>query len=278
MDDSRQAQRVRRHLRKISFLSGLRDLASLRETNLQYSKDEGRFRAKTPSSAKAQNLRTMTRKLSLFSLSSIALIAATVAHAAGPKIEQIGAYADSAASDALKKSLDVKGWRVSLDDGAYCDLWFGSSVVTGKTDQSGAVYTSLGESALVGVITFAKATTDFRGQSVKPGSYTLRYALHPADGNHMGISRIRDFLVMLPVAMDPNPDAKFKFEELAKMSTKVTGTNHPGVLSLVQLDSAPAAPKVAADESNHIVISAAIKSQSGAVMPIAIVIKGHAEQ
>ena len=69
-----------------------------------------------------------------------------------------------------------------------------------------------------------------------------------------------------------------KFEELAKMSTKVTGTNHPGVLSLVQLDSALSVPKVAADESNHIVISAAIKSQSGAVMPIAIVIKGHAEQ
>ena len=221
----------------------------------------------------------MTRKdRFLFLPFAIALIAAQATFAAGPKIEAIGAFADSAASDALKKSLDSKGWRVSLDDGAYCDLWLGSAVVTGKTDASGAVYTSLAESALVGVITFAKATTDFRGQSVKAGSYTLRYALHPTDGNHMGISPIRDFLVMVPVAMDPNPDAKFKFEELTKMSTKVTGTNHPGVLSLVQIDKAPAAPMVASDESNHVVISAAAKSQSGAVLPISFVIKGHAEQ
>lgn len=217
----------------------------------------------------------MLRKPLLF-LSLI--VAANVAFAAGPKVEQIGAYADSAASDALKKALDSKGWRVSLDDGAYCDIWLGNAVASGKTDQSGAVYTSLGESTLVGVITFAKATTDFRGQSVKAGSYTLRYALHPADGNHMGISPIRDFLVMLPVAMDPNPEAKFKFEELTKLSTKVSGTNHPAVLSLAQIDKAPASLTVAVDESNHVVISAAARNQSGAVIPISFVIKGHAEQ
>ena len=220
----------------------------------------------------------MSRKflLSLF-LIAIAFLASAGALAGDAKVEQIGASADPAASDALKKVLDAKGWRVSLD-GAYCDIWLRASIAAGKTDQAGAVYISLGESVLVGVITFAKATTDFRGQSVKPGSYTLRYALHPADGNHMGISPIRDFLIMLPVAADTNPDAQFKFEEMSKMSTKVTGTNHPGVLSLVQIDSAPAAPKVAADESNHIVFSTSLKSQAGAVIPISFVIKGHAEQ
>lgn len=194
------------------------------------------------------------------------------------KIEQVGAYADPGASDALKKALDVKGWQVRLADGAYCDVWLRASITIGKTDQPGAVYNSFSESALIGVITFAKATTDFRGQSIKPGSYSVRYALHPADGNHMGISPIRDFLIMLPVAMDPNPDAVFKFEEMSKMSTKVTGTNHPGVLSLVQIDKPPAAPTVSADEGNHIVFSGSLKTQSGAVIPISIIVKGHAEQ
>jgi hypothetical protein len=221
----------------------------------------------------------MSRKpaLSLF-LIATAFIASASAISGDAKVEQIGAYADAAASDSLKKALDSKGWRVSLGDGAYCDIWLRASVAAGKSDQSGAVYTAFGESVLVGVITFTKATTDFRGQSVKAGSYTLRYAVHPADGNHMGISPIRDFLVMLPVATDPNPDALFKFEVLAKMSTKVTGTNHPGVLSLVQPDSAPTAARVATDESNHIVFSAALKNQSGTVIPISFVIKGHAEQ
>ena len=220
----------------------------------------------------------MSRRLLLLLLAIILITSARASAVTDNKIEQIGAYAESGASEALKKALDSKGWRVSLADGAYCDIWLRASVAAGKTDQPGAVYTSLGESSLIGVITFTKATTDFRGQSIKPGSYTLRYEIHPTDGNHMGISPIRDFLVMLPVAFDTDPDAKFKFEELTKASTKVTGTNHPGVLSLVQIDSAPSAPKVEADESNHVVFSAALKSQSGNMIPIAFVVKGRAEQ
>lgn len=210
-------------------------------------------------------------------LIAVAFIPSAGAFAADNKLEAIGGCSDPGASDALKKALDTKGWRVTLPDGAYCDIWLRAALPAGKTDAPGAVYTWLGESTLIGVISFAKATTDFRGQPVKPGSYTVRYAVHPTDGNHMGISPIRDFLVMVPVAIDVNPDAQFKFEELTKMSTKVTGTNHPGVLSLIQSGSAPAAPKLETNESNQVVFSAAIKTQSGA-MPISFVVKGHAEQ
>jgi hypothetical protein len=140
----------------------------------------------------------------------------------------------------------------------------------------GAVYTTLGESVLVGVIRFARATTDFRGQAVKPGVYTLRYAVHPADGNHLGISPIRDFLALVPIAMDPNPDAQPKFEELMKMSAKVAGTNHPAVISLVQAEGG-AAPKLD-QEGSHVIFSTKIKSQSGSDVPIAFVVKGIAEQ
>jgi hypothetical protein len=216
-------------------------------------------------------------KLTILAI-TLVLIPYSAARAADGKLEPTDAYADPGASDALKKVLEPKGWRVSLADGAYCDVWLRASVPSGKTDAQGAVYTSIGDSTLIGVITFARSTTDFRGQSIKPGSYTLRYALHPTDGNHMGISPIRDFLVMLPVANDPNPDAQFKFEELTKMSTKVTGTSHPGILSLTQSSSAPAAPKLETDDYNRMVFSAAIKNQSGAAMPISFVVKGHAEQ
>ncbi len=197
--------------------------------------------------------------------------------AADNKVEAIGAYADPAASDGLKKALDAKGWRVSTGDGVYCDVWLRTTIPAGKNDTSGAAYTSVGDSTLIGVITFAKPTTDYRGQAVKAGSYTMRYAVHPADGNHLGISPIRDFLVMVPVAMDPNPDAQFKFEELMKMSTKVTGTNHPGVLSLTNPAGAPPAPKVESDENNHIIFSSSIKNQGGTTIPVSFVVKGRAE-
>jgi hypothetical protein len=206
------------------------------------------------------------------------VMVSVTAFAADNKLESIGAYTDAGASDGLKKALDSKGWRVSTADGAYCDIWLRSTIPTGKNETSGAIYTSVGDSTLIGVITFAKTTTDYRGQAIKAGSYTMRYAVHPADGNHLGISPVRDFLVMVPVAMDSNPDAQFKFEDLTKLSTKVTGTNHPGVLSLTQPGSAPAAPKVESDENNHIIFSSSVKNQSGTVIPVSFVVKGRAEQ
>src|SRR6266851_1541189 len=219
----------------------------------------------------------MSRRLKLTVLAiTVSLVPYVQARATDGKLEATGAYAEPGASDALKKALEPKGWRISLADGAYCDIWLRATVPAGKTDAQGAVYTWIADSTLIAVITFARATTDFRGQSIKAGSYTLRYAVHPADGNHLGISPIRHFLVMVPVAMDPNPDAQFKFEELTKMSTKVTGTSHPGILSLIQLASAPAAPKLENDDYNHMAFSAAIKNQSGAAMPISFVVKGHA--
>lgn len=193
------------------------------------------------------------------------------------KLEAIGAIADTGASEALKKALEPKGTRITIGDGPYCDIWLRTGIPTGKSDALGAVYTTMGESVLVGVISFARATTDFRGQAVKPGTYTLRYAVHPADGNHLGISPIRDFLAMVPVATDQNPDAQPKFEELVKMSAKVAGTNHPAVISLVQAEGSPAAPKVDQDGS-HVIFTYKIKTRSGGDLPIGFVVKGIAEQ
>ena len=192
------------------------------------------------------------------------------------KIEAIGAVADPGASDALKKVLESKGSRITIGDGPYCDIWLRAGIPAGKSDAPGAVYTTIGESVLIGVISFTKATTDFRGQAVKQGTYTLRYAVHPADGNHLGISPIRDFLALVPVAMDQNPDAQPKFDELTKMSAKVAGTNHPAVISLVQVE-AGSAPKVN-QEGSHVVFSAKAKTQSGADLPIGFIVKGIAEQ
>ncbi len=203
------------------------------------------------------------------------VVVSTSALGQNNKIEGIGAIADPAASDALKKALEPKGSRITIGDGAYCDIWLRTGLPAGKSDAQGAVYTTMGESVLVGVISFARATTDFRGQAVKPGTYTLRYAVHPADGNHLGISPIRDFLAMVPVAMDTNPDAQPKFEELMKLSAKVAGTNHPGVISLVQADGG-SAPKLG-QEGSHVIFSTKIKTQSGSDLPIGFIVKGIAE-
>src|SRR5437588_18361 len=149
------------------------------------------------------------------------------------KVEPIGSFTEAAASDALKKVLEAKGYRITVGDGAaLCDIWLRAGIAANaSSDMQGVAYTTIPESSFLGVITFPKPATDFRKQGIKPGSYTMRYALHPVDGNHLGISPIRDFILLLPLAIDQNPNTKPKFEELTAMSKKASGTNHPSPLS-----------------------------------------------
>ena len=195
------------------------------------------------------------------------------------KLESVGAFTEASASDALKKALEPKGYRVRLADGkVLCEIWLRNGVASGKNDAQGAVYTSLADSALIGVVTFPQQATDFRRQVIKAGSYTLRYAVHPQDGNHLGISPIRDFLLLLPINADQDPTTKYKFEDLTALSKKASGTNHPSPWSLVTPDGISNWPSLIEDEYGHLVFAAKIKTDAGSELPIAFVVKGVAEQ
>ena len=219
----------------------------------------------------------MPRKVLALFLLSLAIPLTVLADS--EKVEVIGGFTDASASDSLKKALEPKGYRVSLADGTVlCEIWLRGGIANGKNDAQGAAYTWLTESTLLGVVTFPKASVDFRKQAIRPGSYTLRYALHPLDGNHMGISPIRDFLLLMPLAADQNPDAKYKFEELVALSKKASGTNHPNTISLVSPEGISTWPSVIQDEYGHLVFAAKVKTATGAESPIAFVVKGVVEQ
>lgn len=220
----------------------------------------------------------MFRRFFMFAIALLAIPFTTFAD--GGKIDSTGAFADPAASEAVKKAVEEKGYKITLADGsAHCEIWFRKVVPTGaKKEISGAFYTEISESAIIAVISFPKAFSDFRGQEVKAGAYTLRYALHPTDGNHMGISPYRDFLLLTPVAIDQNVDATYKFEELVKMSAKSLGGNHPAMMSLVLAEGAGATAKLTENEHGHLVLTTRVKTAAGSDLPIAFVVKGQAEQ
>jgi len=220
----------------------------------------------------------MQRIIRAFSLILLALVVPASALADEGKLETIGAFAGAGASEALKKALEPKGYRVTTGGSVLCEIWLSSSVTTGKNDAQGASYTWLPESSLIAVITFPAPAIDFRKQNIPAGTYTLRSALNPVDGNHLGISPIRDFLLLIPVAVDPDPTVKFKFEELTTISKKTTGSNHPSPLSLVSTDGISTWPSVFEDENRHLVFAAKVKTAGGGESPVAFVVKGVAEQ
>ncbi|HEX9148353.1 MAG TPA: hypothetical protein VF958_04245 [Thermoanaerobaculia bacterium] len=205
---------------------------------------------------------------------AISLLAAGTA--AAPKLKTTGPLDDKAAPEAVRSALEPGGERVLLPEGQWCEVWFRKKIPEEKNSTPGALQSNLGISTAVGVIRFLDAATDFRGQAIPPGLYTLRYATIPNDGNHLGVSEYPDFLLVVPVADDPDPGARFTLEDLTRLSVKATGTKHPGVLSLTR-PSGESFPSVRVDGAGHVVLQ--MKASIGAVeAPIALVVKGQVPQ
>ena len=190
------------------------------------------------------------------------------------KVEKIGPASDASIPDTVKKVLEPNGYRIVLADGSVaCEIWFRQGVATQKkADVEGVLYPQLAESALVGVIVFPSATTDYRGLPIKAGAYTLRYALLPNDGNHLGVAPNRDFLLLIPAASDSSPDAVLKFTELMNLSRQATGSRHPGSLNMAEGKEGPVAA-VSEDQEGHWVFSTRLKLASGEEMPFGLIIK-----
>jgi hypothetical protein len=66
---------------------------------------------------------------------------------------------------------------------------------------------------------------------IKPGTYTLRYGIQPANGDHLGVSPFREFLLLSPASQDADP-APRKHDALIDLSKQTIGGSHPAVWSL----------------------------------------------
>lgn len=219
----------------------------------------------------------LVRKLAIV---SVIFLIPTFVLADGDKLDSVGAFSDAAASASVKAALELAGHKISLADGSeVCQIWLRKMLPAGgKGDAQGALFSQIGGSTLVGVIVFPNKTTDYRGQVIKPGAYTLRYALQPADGNHLGIAPSRDFLLMVPLSLDQDADAQFKFEDLVKMSAKAAGTNHPAGLSMVTVEGQKTFPSAIQDDTNHTVFVTKMKDASDKEIAFGLIVKGVADQ
>ena len=221
----------------------------------------------------------MRKTKALLPTIGLVLVLSLLSAAQNGKAESTGPLTDSAVPEKVRESLNDKGYRLTLDDPKpACELWLRKNVPAATKKGSEAVaYPQLAESTLVGVVHFFQAAADFRGHQVPAGFYTLRYALIPDDGNHLGVSPNPDFLLLIPAQSDSDPNATFKFQELVAMSAKTGGTKHPSPLSLPPADK-PSTGTVARDDQDHWIFSASLKLASGEEIPFALIVKGTAQQ
>jgi len=169
----------------------------------------------------------------LFSLSVLVLCSAETGAAQGYKAEKINASPPQELSAAVRETLSGDALRVIGPNGPLCEIWL-RKVVPAKTtvtEELGISFGQLAEGTLIAAVRFPSQVRDYRRQRVKPGVYTLRYALVPVDGNHSGVAPQRDFLLAAPATADPSP-ANITRDEALNLSRKTTGTNHPSVWSI----------------------------------------------
>ena len=136
-------------------------------------------------------------------------------------------------------TLNKAGVKIVADNGStYAELWLRSTMPSGpNTGESSVTLPTIPPGALLGVMRFSAKGSDRRGQNIAPGVYTLRYGNYPVNGNHQGAAPQRDFLLLVPAALDKNADAMADFDALLELSRKASGTPHPAVLSFWKADA-----------------------------------------
>lgn len=164
--------------------------------------------------------------------------------------------------------------------GPLCEIWLRAAIPAAAQPATalGVSYGQLVDGAIVGAIHFDSAVKDFRSQAVQPGTYVLRYALQPVDGNHQGVSDYRDFLLLTPAAADTSA-ANLADNDLYVLSRKASGAGHPSVWSLVPANGAPTSlPGIVHDTSSDFWVLYMKAAVGTSPTTLGLVIVGHAEQ
>lgn len=138
------------------------------------------------------------------------------------------------------------GSRVTVN-GNTVDFWWVAAVPPGSAD--GASW-KVAEGTLVGAVRFAATFRDIRGRVLKPGVYTLRYGIQPMNGDHMGVSPNRDFLMASPAAVDTAP-APAGHDGTIDLSRQSIGSTHPAILAIDPTTATEAVGTVRTNDLGH---------------------------
>lgn len=113
---------------------------------------------------------------------------------------------------------------------ATLTFWWVNGLPIGSGDGPGG-WSGVEEGTLVGALAVEGDFRDIRARILKPGVYTLRYGLQPENGDHLGVSPFREFLLASPAALDTDP-APRGHDATIEISKQAVGGSHPAVLSI----------------------------------------------
>lgn len=165
------------------------------------------------------------------STSAIAALFLTLAPSVSPLTDKPPAELAAGVASRLAPAAKVTVGAATLD------IWLVQKL---ERSADGAGWANVESGTLVGAMRVSGDFKEIRGKPVKPGVYTLRYGLQPQNGDHLGISTFRDFVLLSPAALDKDTKV-LGFDAVVALSKEVIGTAHPASLSLDPPEDAPGA-------------------------------------
>jgi hypothetical protein len=127
----------------------------------------------------------------------------------------------------VRSELQKSGFKVAAG-AATLEFWWGNAL---KMTADGEGWDNVESGTLVGAVRITGNFKEIRGKPVKAGVFTLRYGLQPQNGDHLGISTFREFLLLSPAVVDLDPKTT-GFDGAVALSKQTIGTSHPAGLSL----------------------------------------------
>lgn len=150
---------------------------------------------------------------------------------------------------AIVEQLQDSGVRVVKGErSVQCEIWLAKGVPLAEMTSDGVLF-PLEPGGLVGAIRLVRRGYDFRDQPIDRGWYTLRYALQPVDGNHVGTSPTRDFLLASPAAEDVMPGDVVE-AVLIERSQEAAQSTHPALISMQYPQDDAETPSLRFDEDH----------------------------
>jgi hypothetical protein len=144
------------------------------------------------------------------------------------------------------------------------EVWFRQEVPVKATDEqikNGLTYREVPFSTIIGAVRVPRQVFDYKKQRVPAGTYTLRLATQPMDGDHMGTAPYAEFCLVSPAADDRKADL-MEAKALQELSAKST-EGHPGVFLLFPGKGAGATPTLVSRPGGHWVLLVTLDAASG---------------
>lgn len=170
----------------------------------------------------------------------------------------------------LKAMLADGGACAQIGEATLTFWWVKSLPVAGAPE-----WANVAEGSLVGAVQIPAVFRDIRGRTIKPGVYTLRYGVQPQDGDHIGVSSFRDYLLLSPAAVDLDP-APAGHDGTINMSKKTVGASHPGAWMLNPPTTSEAALTTGSNDMKLQYVVIEVPTTSGA-MRFGLVLIGKVE-